>query len=46
MLDLLEILEHVDPAKLDYQQWINVGMALAVFCFGVGGSHSQPNAGT
>lgn len=28
MLDLLEILEHVDPAKLDYQQWVNVGMAL------------------
>lgn len=28
MLDLLEILEHVDPALLDYQQWINVGMAL------------------
>lgn len=28
MLDLLEILEHIDPAKLDYQQWVNVGMAL------------------
>ena len=28
MLDLLEILEHVDPAKLDYQEWVNVGMAL------------------
>lgn len=28
MLDLLEILEHVDPTKLDYQQWVNVGMAL------------------
>lgn len=28
MLDLLKILEHIDPAKLDYQQWVNVGMAL------------------
>lgn len=28
MLDLIEILEHIDPARLDYQQWVNVGMAL------------------
>lgn len=28
MTDILEILEHIDPAKLDYQEWVNVGMAL------------------
>lgn len=26
--DLLELLNHVDPVLLDYQQWVNVGMAL------------------
>lgn len=26
--DLLEILEYINPANLDYQQWVNVGMAL------------------
>lgn len=26
--DLLEILQYIDPAMLDYQDWINVGMAL------------------
>lgn len=26
--DLLEILEHIHPADLDYQEWINIGMAL------------------
>lgn len=26
--ELLEILGHIDPAKLDYQEWVNVGMAL------------------
>lgn len=26
--DLLEILSHVDPSVLDYQDWVNVGMAL------------------
>ena len=26
--DLLDILQHIDPARLDYQDWINVGMAL------------------
>ncbi len=25
---LLEILQHIDPAVLDYQNWVNVGMAL------------------
>nr|DAP82299.1 MAG TPA: Helicase REPLICATION [Caudoviricetes sp.] len=25
---LLEILQHIDPAVLDYQDWVNVGMAL------------------
>lgn len=24
----LELLEHIDPSRLDYQDWINVGMAL------------------
>jgi len=28
MIDLLEILKHIDPAVLDYQEWVNVGMAL------------------
>ncbi|HJC24959.1 MAG TPA: AAA family ATPase [Candidatus Eisenbergiella merdavium] len=26
--DILEVLEHIDPSLLDYQDWINVGMAL------------------
>lgn len=26
--DLLEILKHIDPSMLDYQEWVNVGMAL------------------
>ena len=26
--DIKEILAAVDPALLDYQQWVNVGMAL------------------
>ena len=26
--DLLEILSHIDPACLSYQEWVNVGMAL------------------
>ena len=28
MADLIEILDHIDPALLDYQEWVNVGMAL------------------
>lgn len=24
----LELLQHIDPAQLDYQDWVNVGMAL------------------
>ena len=28
MSELLEILDHIDPAALDYQEWVNVGMAL------------------
>lgn len=28
MSKLLEILDHIDPALLDYQEWVNVGMAL------------------
>ncbi len=27
-LDLIELLEFIDPAALDYQEWVNVGMAL------------------
>lgn len=27
-LDLLEILSYIDPIALDYQEWVNVGMAL------------------
>lgn len=26
--DLAECLQHIDPALLDYQEWVNVGMAL------------------
>ena len=26
--DLLELLKYIDPASLDYQSWVNVGMAL------------------
>lgn len=28
MTDIKEILEHIDPGKLSYQEWVNVGMAL------------------
>lgn len=27
-MDLLPLLEYVDPASLEYQEWVNVGMAL------------------
>lgn len=26
--DLIPLLDHIDPAKLTYQEWINIGMAL------------------
>ncbi|MGG5346895.1 AAA family ATPase [Enterococcus sp. AZ020] len=26
--NLLEVLDHIDPSALDYQEWVNVGMAL------------------
>lgn len=26
--DILEVMEHIDPSRLDYQEWVNVGMAL------------------
>lgn len=26
--DILEALDHIDPSRLDYQEWVNVGMAL------------------
>lgn len=33
--DLLEVLDHIEPAELDYQQWVNVGMALEIEGYGV-----------
>lgn len=27
-IDLIEILDYIDPSRLEYQEWINVGMAL------------------
>lgn len=27
-MDLIPLLEYIDPAHLDYQEWVNVGMAL------------------
>ncbi len=27
-LDLIEILQHIDPSRLEYQDWLSVGMAL------------------
>lgn len=27
-IDLMKLLEYIDPAELDYQEWVNVGMAL------------------
>lgn len=29
-MDLIPLLEYIDPASLDYQEWLNVGMALQV----------------
>lgn len=26
--NLIELLEYINPATLDYQEWVNVGMAL------------------
>jgi hypothetical protein len=26
--DITEVLEHLNPAELTYQEWVNVGMAL------------------
>ena len=28
MSDLLELLKYIPPSSLDYQEWVNVGMAL------------------
>lgn len=33
--DLLEVLNSIEPAELDYQQWLNVGMALELEGYGV-----------
>ena len=27
-IDLIELLKHIDPSRLNYQDWVNVGMAL------------------
>ena len=27
-LTALELIDHIDPASLDYQEWVNCGMAL------------------
>lgn len=27
-INLIELLDYIDPARLDYQEWVNVGMAL------------------
>ncbi|WP_283600082.1 PriCT-2 domain-containing protein, partial [Ligilactobacillus salivarius] len=27
-LNLLELLDYIDPSMLNYQEWVNVGMAL------------------
>ena len=26
--DLSELLDHIDPVQLDYQSWVDIGMAL------------------
>ncbi|MBQ8015923.1 MAG: PriCT-2 domain-containing protein, partial [Clostridia bacterium] len=26
--DLAQLLDYIDPAQLDYQEWVNIGMAL------------------
>lgn len=33
--DLLEVLKHIEPAELNYQEWLNVGMALQHEGYGV-----------
>lgn len=33
--DLIEVLNHIEPSELDYQQWLNVGMALDLEGYGV-----------
>ena len=45
--DLLEVLAHINPAELDYQDWLNVGMALEYEGYGAGvwDSWSQRDAG-
>lgn len=34
--DLLEILDHIEPSALNYQEWVNVGMALKHESYAVG----------
>lgn len=34
--DLLEILNHINPSALDYQEWVNIGMALKLEGYSVG----------
>ncbi len=33
--DLLEVLDYIEPAELDYQEWVNIGMALEHEGYGV-----------
>lgn len=33
--DLSEVLDHIDPAQLDYQGWVDIGMALQYEGYGV-----------
>lgn len=45
-LNLAEVLNHIDPAALSYQEWVNVGMALKYegFSCGVWDSWSQADS--
>lgn len=45
-LNLAEVLKHIDPAALSYQEWVNVGMALKYegFSCGVWDSWSQADS--
>ena len=44
--DLLEVLAHINPAELDYQDWLNVGMARSTKdtaqAYGTAGARGMP----